>query len=118
MKFLILNFFGLSMLMSSGRCQSEYINDSRIYVEANVTSRSGSVAGIPVELNSEDIVVSKASTDQNGFVKLGGAGTTHSTSLYFGRKILSVSEGTIDYDSLSVILPNKNYVKLSNITLQ
>jgi len=119
----LIYLFGLTILMSGNECSSEYVNDTRIFVEGKISSGMQTTGDLPLQLINQDILVSKGTTKSDGTFRLGGAGTTNRTSLFINQKIESFSttaDGCVlSYDSLSIILPeNKNYVKFSNIQLQ
>ena len=109
-RFLITAFVPITFLMSQNSCEPQYISNSRVYAEGNVSSVNR--ADIAVKLFADDILISETATNRDGNFALGGPGTSGEKTLYFNRKIISFNTSNKDcslsYDSLSIILPAKN----------
>lgn len=117
----VLNIIGAALLTSSGECSSEYIDNSRVFVEGKI-SGTGS-ANQPLELVNQGLMISRISTKNDGTFSMGGAGSTNEMSLNVNKKIekfsASVEGCQLSYDSLSIIIPNRtNYVKFNLIELE
>lgn len=109
--------FPIAFLLTPARCEPQYVDNSRIFVEGKISGTETSQ--LPLKISAGNIVITETQTKSDGMFKMGGPGTNSDKYLEIGRKILSYNSNVacqLSYDSTAIVLPSgKNYFKFSNI---
>ncbi len=111
------------ILLALISCETDYVNNSRVFVEGKITSNNQPVSKASVSLETFSYPISNAITKSDGSFEMGAPDVAETVHLYLGKKIISFTtdseDCTIAQDSLSIVLPeNFSHVKFSNITIK
>lgn len=111
------------VLLSFLGCNSENRNNSRAYVEGNLTGNVSNSAEIELKIRSANLIIAEAIPDTAGKFEISGPLVSDSFSLYINRKIKSFSTTkmgcSLSSDSLEIIIPSgTTYIVFNEILLK
>ncbi|MBD8084340.1 hypothetical protein [Chryseobacterium caseinilyticum] len=111
------------ILLALISCETDYVNNSRVFVEGKITFNNQPFSKAQVSLETFSYPISNALTKSDGTFEMGAPDVAETVHLYIGKKITSFSTDSEDcmiaQDSLSIVLPeNFQHVKFSNIMIK